>query len=368
MKIPFVDLKSQYLSIKNDIDSSLSKNLEDASFIGGSSVEAFEKKFSKMHDSKYCISVGNGTDSLFIIMKMLKIGKGDEVITVSNSWISTSETISLTGAKPVFVDIHPEYYTIDVNILESKINANTKLIIPVHLYGQPCDMLSIKRISKKYNIPFIEDCAQSHFASYNNQLVGTFGIASSFSFYPGKNLGAYGDAGCILTQNLDLANSFRMFARHGALVKHNHLIEGINSRMDSMQASILNVKLKHISSWTERRIKNAHLYDKLLENVGDVIIPKKMKNVKHVYHLYVIRTKKRNQLKDFLHKKEIQTAIHYPTALPNLEAYSYLGYNRDDFPVSSAYENEIISLPMYAELDINKIEYVVKMITKFFKN
>ncbi len=367
MKIPFVDLKSQYLSIKKEIDNSFLKNLEDAEFIGGKNVDNFEKSFSDLNKSKYCISVANGTDSLFIIMKMLKIGKGDEVITVANSWISTSETISLTGAKPVFVDIDPDFYTIDVNQIESKITSRTKLIIPVHLYGQPCDMDGIDRISKKNNIPYIEDCAQSHLASYKDKLVGTFGIASSFSFYPGKNLGAYGDAGCILTQNLDLANLFRMFARHGALIKHNHKIEGINSRMDSIQASVLNIKLKYISEWTEARIKNAKIYDNLLLNIGDIITPKKMANCKHVYHLYVIRTKKRNELKEFLSKNEIQTAIHYPTALPNLEAYSYLNYKKSDFPVSTAFQDEILSLPMYPELNLHKIEYVVESIKNFFR-
>ena len=224
MIVPFVDLKKQYKNHKNEIDLSIKRVIEDAAFIQGKYVKDFESEFAKKYGMKHCISVANGTDSLFIIMKMLGIKSGDEVITVANSWISTSETISMTGAKPVFIDINSDYYTIDENKIEEKINKKTKLILPVHLYGQSCNMEKIMLLSKKYKIPVLEDCAQSHFSEFDGKLVGSFGIASSFSFYPGKNLGAYGDGGCILTNDDILSKKIRMFSRHGALEKHNHII------------------------------------------------------------------------------------------------------------------------------------------------
>ncbi|MFM1913803.1 MAG: hypothetical protein RIR51_1655, partial [Bacteroidota bacterium] len=265
-KIPFVDLKSQYLSIKEEVDSAIANVIENTTFIGGKNVNMFEEDFAKLYGVKHCISTANGTDSLFIIMKMLGIGDGDEVITVVNSWISSSETISQTGARPIFVDINPDYYSIDENKIEEVISSKTKAIIPVHLHGQICNMEIIMKIANKYGIPVIEDCAQSHFSELNGNKAGMYGIAGSFSFYPGKNLGAYGDAGCIITNDDNLAEKFRMYARHGALKKHDHQIEGINSRMDGIQAAILNAKLPYILTWTENRIRNASLYDKYLMN------------------------------------------------------------------------------------------------------
>ena len=251
MKIPFVDLKAQYNSIKNEIDNAISTVISETSFIGGFHVNNFEQEFQNKYGVNHCISCANGTDSLYIIMKMLEIGYGDEVITVANSWISTSETISQTGATPVFVDCEPEYFTINVNEIEAKITPKTKAIIPVHLYGQMCEMDKLIEICEKHSLFLIEDCAQSHFSKYKNVKAGLHGHAASFSFYPGKNLGAYGDAGAIITNNDKFAESFKMFARHGALVKHKHLIEGINSRMDGLQAAILSVKLKKIEHWTK---------------------------------------------------------------------------------------------------------------------
>ena len=314
MNIQFVDLKTQYLSIKAEIDNAIQKVLDETSFIGGNVVESFEKSFAELYGVKNCISTANGTDSLYIIMKMLGIGAGDEVITVANSWISSSETVSQTGAKPVFVDIDPVYFTINECEIESKINSKTKAIMPVHLYGQMCEMDKIKAISEKYNIPIIEDCAQSHFSEFDGKRAGLFGIAGSFSFYPGKNLGAYGDAGCIITNDDELAASFRMFARHGALKKHHHEIEGINSRLDGLQAAILSVKLNYIEEWTDKRISNALLYEKYLSGIKQIVTPKVRGNTKHSFHLYVIRCKKRDKLVNFLDKEGISTAIHYPTA------------------------------------------------------
>jgi dTDP-4-amino-4,6-dideoxygalactose transaminase len=365
MKIPFVDLKKQYTNIKQDIDKAIKNVISETAFIGGKYVLEFENNFSHSYGIKHCISVANGTDSLYILMKMLGIGIGDEVITVANSWISTSETISQTGAKPVFVDIDNEYYTIDVAQIENKISSKTKCIIPVHIYGQACDMEALMFIANKYGIPVIEDCAQSHFSEFNNKKVGTFGIAASFSFYPGKNLGAYGDAGCIITNDDKLAEKCRMFARHGALIKHQHKIEGINSRLDGIQAAILNVKLPHILEWTNQRIQNANYYDSKLCQNKNIVIPKIRYGSKHTFHLYVIRNINRDQLAKYLLENGVETAVHYPTALPNLEAYKYLNHNKEDFPIASKYQNEILSLPMYPELNFDEIDYISELVNKF---
>jgi dTDP-4-amino-4,6-dideoxygalactose transaminase len=366
MKIPFVDLKAQYDSIKSEIDFAINKVLNETAFIGGEYVQNFEQEFAKKYGVKYCISVANGTDSLYIIMKMLNIGLGDEVITVANSWISTSETISQTGAKPIFIDIDPNYYTINEALIESKITERTKAIIPVHLYGQTCDMKAIMSISEKYKIPIIEDCAQSHFSEFNNQKAGTFGIASSFSFYPGKNLGAYGDAGCILTNDSELATKFKMYARHGAQQKHNHIIEGINSRMDGIQAAILLTKLPYILNWTERRIINSNLYFKYLKVNDFISLPLVRENSKHSFHLFVIRTDKRDKLASYLKDNGIETAIHYPVALVNMPAYKYLNISLDDYPVAMDYQSKILSIPMYPELKEEHIIYISNKINDFF--
>ena len=366
MKIPFVDLKIQYLNLKKNIDNIIANVINETAFIGGKYVKEFEKNFAKKYNIKHVISVANGTDAIFIALKMLGIKHGDEVITVANSWISTAEVIGLTGAKPVFIDID-EYYTIDTNKIEEKINSKTKAIIPVHLYGQPANINRIKQITEKYNLFLIEDCAQAHFAKFNNKLVGTFGDVATFSFYPGKNLGAYGDAGAIITNNDELATKMRMFARHGALEKHKHKIEGINSRLDGLQAAILNVKLPYISKWNEKRLQNALYYNDLLKNIEQVETPKIRHNAKHIFHLYVIKAKKRDKLKNFLNDNGIQTAIHYPTPLPLTETYKHLNYKPQDIPI--AYENskKILSLPMFPELTYEQIEFVAKKIKEFYE-
>ncbi|HQQ96788.1 MAG TPA: DegT/DnrJ/EryC1/StrS family aminotransferase [Cyclobacteriaceae bacterium] len=366
MRIPFLNLLAQYESIKSDIDAAISKVLTTTTFVGGTFVSDFEKGFAALYGVKHVISCGNGTDSLFIIMKMLGIGRGDEVITVANSWISSSETITQTGAKPVFVDIDPEYYSINESMLMARITRNTKAIIAVHLQGQMCEMNAIRKVCEERGIYLIEDCAQSHFSAYKGQRAGLFGIAGSFSFYPGKNLGAYGDAGCIITNHDELAMKFRMYAHHGALTKHDHKIEGINSRLDSIQAAILTVKLKHILAWTERRIENAALYAKYLEGINKVVIPKVRPGTKHTFHLYVIQAERRDQLQSYLSSRGIETSIHYPTALPNLEAYRYLGHTPDDFPVATRLQSRILSLPMYPELTEEMIQQVCDNIRKFY--
>ncbi len=367
MIIPFVDLKAQYLSIKKDIDSAIFSTIDQATFVGGESLKSFEKNFADACGVKHCIGVGNGTDSIYIILKSLGIGIGDEVITVANSWISTSETISQAGAKPVFVDIEPDYFTIDISKIEQKITSKTKAIIPVHLYGQMAEIDKISDICKKYNLYLIEDCAQSHLAEYKGIKAGTTGIAASFSFYPGKNLGAYGDAGGIITNDDSLASKMRMFANHGALIKHQHEIEGINSRLDSLQAAVLNAKLPHLTDWNNRRLKNALLYNDLLANIKEIVTPQIRPDTKPIFHLYVVRVERRDELIKQLNKAEIQIAVHYPRILPLLPAYKYLNHTPQDFPVSASYQNSIVSLPMYPELTADQIKFITSVVRDFYR-
>ena len=366
MKIPFVDLKAQYRSIKEEIDGAIQSVIDETAFIKGKYVERFEKEYAEKYGVEHCIGVANGTDAIYVSLKALGIGAGDEVITVANSWISTSETITQAGARPVFVDIDPGYYTIDHRLIEDKITPKTKAIIPVHLFGQPAEIEKIRHICEKHDLYLIEDCAQAHFAEYNSQRVGTFGIAGAFSFFPGKNLGAYGDAGAIITNDDDFAVKARMYANHGAIKKHQHEIEGINSRLDGMQAAILSVKLKHIFEWSDKRLKNGLLYNELLGGVAGVAIPKINENVKHVFHLYVIRATNRDALQKYLAEKGISTGIHYPTPLPLLPAYRYLSHTPSDFPIASEYKDKILSLPMYSELSEEQIEYIADCIKGFY--
>ena len=350
MKVPFVDLKGQYNSIKTEIDTAIQNVIEEAAFIKGKYVQKFEEEYAEIYGVKHCVSCANGTDSLYIALKTLGIGSGDEVITTTISWISTSETITQTGARVVFVDIDPDYFTIDVSKIEEKINERTKAIIPVHLYGHPANMSKIMIIAKKHNLKVIEDCAQAHFAEWQGQKVGTFGDAGCFSFFPGKNLGAYGDAGCIVTNDDNLSEKMRRFSRHGALGKHDHEIEGINSRLDGLQAAILSVKLKYIHHWTALRIRHASTYNELLSDAEDIVTPLTHKDAKHVFHLYVIRTENRDELQSLFNANGISSEIHYPTALPFLKAYAYLGHKPEDFPVAHRFTSQILSLPMYPEL------------------
>lgn len=367
-KVPFVDLLSQYQNIKPAIDKAIKDVITETAFIGGKYVKEFEEGFASLYGVKHVISCANGTDSLYIMMKMLGIGPGDEVITVANSWISSSETITQAGAKPVFVDIDPVYYSINENLIEEKITPATKAIIAVHLQGQMCAIEKIKQICEAHKIYLLEDCAQSHLSSYGGIYAGLRGIASSFSFYPGKNMGAYGDAGCIITNDDELANRFRMFANHGALKKHQHQIEGINSRMDGLQAAILSAKLPYLKGWTDARIRNAGLYNKYLSGIEEICIPAVRPGTIHTFHLYMIRAKRRDALMNFLKENGVDTAIHYPTALPNLPAYAYLGYKHEDFPEATKAQSEILSLPMYPELTEEQIIYVSDCIKSFYQN
>ena len=364
MKIPFVDLHAQYLTIKPEIDAAIADVITNSAYIRGPHVDKFEKLWSEAVGMKHCVSCANGTDALYIVMRGLGIKPGDEVITTAHSWISTTETITQAGGKVVFTDTEYETFNLDAKLIESKITSRTVGIIPVHLYGQPAEMDAIMAIAKKHKLWVIEDCAQSHLARFNGQQVGTFGNAATFSFYPGKNLGAYGDAGGLVTNDDHLADWCATYARHGG--KGEHMMEGINSRLDGLQAAILNVKVPHLQHWTETRRKVAARYNELLAGVGDLVLPKVAANRDHVYHLYVIRTEKRDALKKFLGEKEIGTVLNYPKALPFYPAYSYLGHKPEDFPVAYANSSRILSLPIFPEITDAMQQYVANTIKEFF--
>jgi dTDP-4-amino-4,6-dideoxygalactose transaminase len=365
MNVPFVDLHAQYLSIKSEIDAAIAEVIAESAFIRGRHVERFEKEWAKTLGVKHCVSCANGTDALYIAMRALGVKPGNEVITTAHSWISTSETITQAGGRVVFCDTDNETFTIDPALIEAKITSATVGIIPVHLYGQPADMDPIMAIARKHNLWVIEDSAQAHTAKYKGQVVGIFGNAATFSFYPGKNLGAYGDAGCVVTNDDHLAEWAAAFARHGG--KGEHVMEGICSRMDGLQAAILNVKLPHLPAWIEARRRVADRYDKLLSGVGDIVTPKVAVNRHHVYHLYVIRTEKRDALRQHLTNAGIVTVLNYPKALPFYPAYAYLGYAPEDFPVAHANQSRILSLPIYPEITDEMIEFVVEHIDSFFQ-
>lgn len=364
MKIPFVDLHAQYLTIKSEIDAAIADVIAESAYIRGRHVEEFEENFAKAMNVKHCVSCGNGTDALYIAMKAMGIKKGDEVITTAHSWISTSETITQAGGEVVFCDTENQTFTIDPNKIESKISKRTVGIIPVHLYGQAADMGAITEIARKYNLWIIEDCAQAHFATFKGQVVGTFGNLATFSFYPGKNLGAYGDAGAIVTNDDKLANWSALFARHGG--KGEHKIEGINSRMDGLQAAVLSIKLPHLRNWTVARCRVADRYNELLAGVGDLQLPQIAEERTHVFHLYVIRTKFRDKLKAYLKDNGVETSLNYPKALPFYEAYAHLRHTPSDFP--NAYESaaEILSLPIYPELSESMQDRIVECIRSFY--
>jgi len=356
MNIPFVDLHAQYLSIKSEIDAAIAGVIAQSVFIRGPELDRFEQNWAAKLGVSRCVSCANGTDALYIAMRGLGIRSGDEVITTAHSWIATSETITQAGARVVFCDTDDETLTIDPKQIEEKITPATVGIIPVHLYGQPADMGAIIAIARKHNLWVIEDCAQAHLARFQGRFVGTFGDAATFSFYPGKNLGAYGDAGCIVTADRRLADWMETFARHGG--KGDHVMEGINSRMDGLQAAVLNVKLPYLENWTKARRRIAARYDELLGDVDDLVTPMVAANREHVYHLYVIRTAARDSLKKNLGEAGISTVLNYPKALPFYPAYAYLNHKPADFPVAYRNQSRILSLPIFPEMSDEMIEYV----------
>ena len=366
MKIPFVDLHAQYLTIKQEIDRAIADVIAQSAYIRGPHVDAFEEAWARTLGVKRCISCANGTDAIYIALRGLGLKRGDEVITSAHSWISTSETITQAGGRVVFCDTDEETFTIDPADIERKITPATVGIVPVHLYGQPADMGAIIAIARKHNLWVIEDCAQAHLASYKGQLVGTFGNVATFSFYPGKNLGAYGDAGCVVTNDDRLADWMTTFARHGG--KGDHVMEGINSRMDGLQAGILNAKLPHLPAWTAARRRVAACYNELLEDVGDVITPTVKSDRDHVYHLYVIRTENRDALREHLSQAGISTVLNYPKALPFYPAYAYLGHVPKNFPAAYFNQSRILSLPIYPEMPEEAITHVANVISHFWSS
>jgi dTDP-4-amino-4,6-dideoxygalactose transaminase len=366
VSVPFVDLKAQYFSIKDEIDGAIAAVIQETAFVGGHFVREFEEAFARYCGVKHCISVANGTDALFIALRTLGIGPGDEVITVANSFIATSEAVRMAGAQVVFVDIDANTYNIDVERIEEKITPRTKAIIPVHLYGQPAEMNRIRALAAKHGLFVIGDAAQAHGSLYQGTPVSQLADFTCFSFYPGKNLGAYGDGGALVTENQEWASKARMFANHGRAKKYDHDFEGVNSRLDGLQAAILAVKLRHLEEWTERRRQNAYLYNKALKDVG-VITPSELGNLRAVYHLYVVRVPggRRADLQQHLSAVGINTGIHYPIALPFLNAYRRLGHKAEDFPVAQKLSGEILSLPMFPELTQGQIDSVAGVIARF---
>jgi dTDP-4-amino-4,6-dideoxygalactose transaminase len=363
MKIPFVDLFAQYLTIQSEIDEAIATVIRESGFVRSRFVDDFEREFAVAMGVRHCVSCANGTDAIYIAMKGLGIEPGDEVVTTAHSWISTSETITQAGGRIVFCDTDGETFTIDPAQIEAKITPRTVGIIPVHLYGQAADMDAIMAIAKKHNLWVIEDCAQAHLAEYKGQKVGTFGNAATFSFYPGKNLGAMGDAGAIVTNDGKLAEWCATYARHGG--KGDHKIEGINSRLDGLQAAILSVKLPKLGGWTRARQEIAGQYNSLLAGTSGVITPLVAKDSTHVYHLYVIRSKKRDALREHMKKGGVDTVLNYPKALPFYPAYDYLGHNPGDFPNAFRNQNEILSIPIYPEMTTEQIKYVTELVSAF---
>jgi dTDP-4-amino-4,6-dideoxygalactose transaminase len=365
-KIKFNDLNKLHLKIEYNLLRALKKSIKNSNFIGGEEVKKFEDNFKKLNKSKFCISCGNGSDALLIAIKALGIKPGDEVIATSFSWIASSAAITLAGGKVVFCDIEKNGFNIDPELIEKKITKKTVGIIPVHLYGYPADMEKIMKIAKKNKLWVIEDCAQAHLAEINNRNIGNFGIFGTFSFYPGKNLGALGDAGCLVTNNKVLAKKARLIATHGG--KGLHLIEGVNSRMDTIQASFLNLKMKYVRQDTQKRIRNAKVYNSILKKIPNIKIPIILKNTRPVYHQYIIKTRKRNELKFFLEKKGVETQIHYKQSLVQMKAYKYLKLNiKKNFTNSKNITKEILSLPVSSDKNIEQINYIGKLIDKFFK-
>ncbi len=363
--VKFLDLQHQYSTIKEDIDNAIQTIINNSSFIGGNELKSFESNFASFQSAAYCIGVANGTDAIEIAIEALDLPKGSEIIVPANSFIASSEAVTRSGHKVVFCDCNDTNYSISLDSLRSVITKNTKAIIAVHLYGHPCDMDALLSIAKEYDLKIIEDCAQAHGAEYNGKRIGAIGDIGTFSFYPGKNLGAYGDGGAIVTNNESLATKSRMIANHGRIEKYNHIFEGRNSRLDTLQAAILNVKLQHLEDWTNQRIKIADYYLENLKNVSEITLPKRSDWARQVYHLFVIRTDKREELKAYLAEQNIQSGIHYPIALPKLEAYAYLNQAETDFNANQM-DSQLLSLPIGEHLSLDEVEIVVNAIKKFF--
>ncbi len=365
MKVPFLDLKAQYLTIKDEIDHAIAKVIESTAFARGPFVEQFEQEFAEFCQCNYSIGVSSGTSALWLAMQALGIGPGDEVITVPNTFIATVEAITFCGATPVFVDIDEKTYTIDPNLIEAAITPKTKAIVPVHLFGQMADMDSIMEIARTHNLLVIEDAAQAHGAEYKGRKAGSIGDVGCFSFYPGKNLGAYGEAGAVVTNNSELASRIRMFSDHGQSAKYMHSFPGWNARMDGIQGAVLSVKLKHLPAWNEARRSHAQEYNRQLSDLENLILPFEADYGKHVYHVYAIRTSKRDKLLQSLKEHDIYCGIHYPIPVHLTDAYRNSHHKNGSLEISEKCAGEFLSLPMYAEMNSNHIDRIYDELRKF---
>ena len=375
MKVPFIDLRAQYESIKDEVAPAIQQVLDSSAFAGGPFVEQFEKEFASFCQCKYAIGVGSGTEALWLTLLALGIASGDEVITVPNTFIATAEAISFCGAKPVFVDIDKSTYTMDPQKLhdylaivnrQSQIRNRPKAVIPVHLFGQTADMDPIMEIAREHELFVIEDACQAHGAEYKGRPAGSIGDAGCFSFYPGKNLGAYGEAGAVVTNSPHLESKVRILRDHGQSKRYCHKMIGWNGRMDGIQGAVLSVKLKHLSAWNGARRENARIYDELLVELDGVIVSQEADHAKHVYHIYAIRVQKRDELINTLAEKDIHCAIHFRLPVHLQDAYRHLGLGKGSFPVAEKCAEELVSLPMFAELTKEQIEYVASSVKDFY--
>ena len=366
MNVPFLDLKAQYNIIADEISVALLRVIERTAFSGGPFVHLFEREFAAFCHCRHAIGVGSGTEALWLTLMALGVGPGDEVITAPNSFIATAEAISLCGATPVFVDVDEQSQTLDPELLELAISPKTRGVIPVHLYGQMADMAPILAIASEHRLFVVEDACQAHGAIYRGRPAGSMGDAGCFSFYPGKNLGAYGEAGAIVCNSDELADKLRKLRDHGQSEKYYHDLIGCNARMDGMQAAVLEVKLKYLAAWNEARRKRARLYSDLLGDLSEVIAPSEMPYGKHVYHVYSVRARRRDELKERLAARGVICGIHYPVPLHLQEAYAFLQLGPGSYPVCEKLADELLSLPMFPELTEKQVEYVVSEIRRFY--
>jgi dTDP-4-amino-4,6-dideoxygalactose transaminase len=363
MNIPLCDLYAQYLTIKADIDAAIARTIVHSAFIGGAELQAFEAEFASYCESKACVGVGNGTDALYLALRGLGVGPGDEVVTVAHTFIATAETITLTGARPVFVDIKEDTMLMDPDALESAITSRTRAIVPVHLYGQPCDMDGIMEVARRHQLKVVEDAAQAHGARWRDKRVGSIGDVGCFSFFPGKNLGAYGDAGAVVSQDEQLIRRIRMLANHGRMDKYIHEHEGVNSRLDGLNAAILRVKLRHLDEWNEARRRHARQYMEALRDSG-VRLPVVHPHAEPVWHLCVVRVRDRDSVQAMLQKQGIAAGVHYPVPLHRQPAYKYLEVPEGSLPVTERVAAHVLSLPMYPELSRDQIEVVSRAVSE----
>ncbi len=357
--IPFLNIKAQYASIKGEIDAAVLGVLASGQYVLGDEVARFEEEFASYCNVKHAIAVNTGTSALHLALLAAGIGPGDEVITVPFTFVATASAICYTGARPVFVDIEPVTLTMDPAKVEAKITSRTKAIVPVHLYGQMANMDAIKAVADHYRIPIIEDACQAHGAQYKGECAGSIGVSGCFSFYPGKNLGACGEGGMVVTGSDDQARTIRMLRDWGQEQRYHHLLKGFNYRMDAIQGAILRVKLRHLEAWTEARRAHARRYSSLLAGLADLMIPVEAAGRRHVYHVYAIRTRDRDRLQRALSAEGIQSGLHYPIPVHLQKAHADLGYETNDFPVSEAAAREVLSLPIYPEMPARHLDQVV---------